>query len=136
VTKRDRKALGKYMRECADLMELRDWHLDLSHDPPAGDDDAYASCEPIEGRRKAVFRFAADFRKQDPETQRMVVAHELVHCHLAMAQLQAEQDTYPLGPAASSLFQATFRRNLEYGVDGLAHALAKHLPLIDWPKPK
>lgn len=134
MNRRDRKALGSYMREVADRMELRDWHLDLSHDPPA-QDDAYASCEPIYGQHRTVLRFAHGFRDRDPEDQRHTVVHELVHLHLAALTSQVEHDASELlGSTADSVFWNGARRNLEYAVDGLAHAIARHIPIIEWPE--
>jgi len=136
MTKKDRKALGQYVREVADRMELRDWHVDVSHEPPEYD-DAYATCEPIYGQRRAVFRFADGFRERDLEGQRHTVVHELVHCHLASLTSTLEHDAQTvLGKPAATVLWEGARRQLEYGVDGLAHAIAKHMPLIEWPERK
>lgn len=136
MRKRDRRALGSYMRKIADFMELRDWHLDLSHDPPEYD-DAYATCEPIYGQKRAVFRFAVDFRERDLEGQRHTVVHELVHLHLAALTSQVECDVSEIvGRPVDSVFWKGARRNLEYAVDGLTRAIAKHMPVIEWPESK
>lgn len=132
MRKRDRKALGEYCRDVADRIELRDWHIDLSHEP-AGD-PAWATSECIFGRRRVVLRFCEEFRSLTPDDQRNVVVHELVHCHLAALQSQLERDLERhLGLGADRVFFDSARRNLEYAVDGLASALAKHLPPIEWP---
>ncbi len=138
LTKRDRKYLGSYMRECADAMELRDWHLDLSHEgPEPHHGNAYASAEPIFGQRRAVFRFCSTFRELRPDEQRNIVVHELVHCHLASIQSMVEKDLEePLGKAVDAMFFSAFQRSVEYATDALAAAIAKHLPLPEWPKPK
>lgn len=134
MRKRERKALGNYLRTIADLMELRDWHLDLSHGLPDAD-DAIATCEPIFGRKKAVFRFCDGFENLPREEQRNTVVHELVHCHLAAAQGVAERDMEGVLAAESDrVFFRAFRRNLEYAVDGLANAIAKHMPYPEWPE--
>jgi hypothetical protein len=133
VTKRDRKALCRYVRWVADVVELRDWTIVIAHDPPA-DDDIYAHVAPTDGRKIATVRFCAGFRDLEPDKQRMVVVHELVHLHLAPLQFQCEDDLHPLwGKAVDTVFFASFRRNIEYAVDGITHAIAKHMPLIEWP---
>ena len=131
---RERKVLGEYIRSVADAMELRDWTLELSHGPPDLE-DSFAEVTPTDGRKIAVIAFCEEFRRLEPTKQRMIVVHELVHCHTAMVQHQVERDLEKhLGLPVDRIFFHSFRRNLEYAVDGLTHALAKHLPLIEWPK--
>lgn len=72
-------------------------------------------------------------RKQDPEELRETVVHELVHCHLAPLWAQLRQDLLsPFGQETYDAFLASVERNMEFGVDALSVALAKHMPLIDW----
>lgn len=134
MRKRDRKALCGYIRWVADTMDLRDWVFDVSYEPPS-DPEAYATCRPILGRRRAVLKFCADFREMEPDVQRNTIVHELVHCHMAGLQSQAELDLESLlGKPTDAVFFSAFRRNVEYAVDGLAGAIAKHMPYIDWPE--
>jgi hypothetical protein len=133
VKARDRKTLGRYCRTVADRMELRDWHIDVMHEDPS-DETAYASAECIYGQKRVRLRFCPEFRDLAPIVQRHVVVHELVHCRMAAVQSQAERDLEDhIGRLADSLFFRSFRRNLEYAVDALSVAIAKHTPLIDWP---
>lgn len=105
MKKRERKALCAYLRFVANEMELRDWTFNVQY--RCDSEDAYATVHPIDGRKRATIKFEEDFRRSDFES------------HLG-------------SPADSLMFRAA-SRNLEYGVDGLAHAIAKHLPLIEWP---
>jgi hypothetical protein len=41
-----------------------------------------------------------------------------------------------LGQEAYRAIECGFRRQMEFAVDGIAEAIAKHYPLIEWPKPK
>lgn len=114
-------------------MELRDWEVIVAvgdlETPGAG-----AEVEVVEGRKLARIVVDENFRGKAPDVQRYIVVHELVHCHLTPVQHQVEYDLEKeLGRQADRLFSDGFRRNLEYGVDGLASAIAKHLPLIEWP---
>lgn len=116
--------------DTANLALLFDW------DQAAEQGDG-ASVSWPEGRRAAVIRLAETFRDYDPNEQRYVIVHELVHCHLASMQDTVEEDLQPhLARPTYDLYSCSFRRALEYGVDALAHALAVHFPLIDWSSSK
>jgi hypothetical protein len=117
----------------ADEMGLRDWTIDLLAEPSA--DDCNAQTRMIFGRKRADLRVAETFRSFDRERIRHTIVHELAHLHLAAATSQAEQDIGEhLGATAYDIFWSGWLRNLEYGIDGLAGALAAHMPLIDWPE--
>lgn len=116
-------------------MALRDWTIDLQRQPC--DDDCNAQASLVYGRKIVRIRVSRDFRGFDLERVRQTVVHELVHCHFAAADMQVEHDLPDhLGKQAAELFFDSFRRNMEYGVDAMAAALAPHMPLIDWPKEK
>lgn len=132
MNKRDRKALGEYVRTIADAMELRDWHIDLMHDPC--EDEALASISATYGRKRASISFNRSFRDLAPDVQRRTVAHELVHLHLEPACDIVKADLVELlGRPADTVLWLGFKRQIEYGVDALSDAVAKHLPLIEWP---
>lgn len=132
MKKRDRRALGEYIRHVADRMELRDWTLHLDSDPCH--DSNNASMNSIYGRKIARIRVHEGFRTWEPERQRHAIVHELVHCHLWSATEMVQCDLAEhLKKQGDRIFWDGFRRQVEYGVDGLASAIAKHLPLIEWP---
>lgn len=134
---KDRKALGEYVRDTADKLELRDWTFNVEHAALPSEDglSTLADVTCTDGRKLATVRVCENFRERDPEEQRHVIVHELVHCHLTQLQDQCESDLHSLiGRPADTVFELSFRRNLEYAVDALASALAKHQPLIDWPE--
>jgi hypothetical protein len=128
---RDRAALSLYVRWVADELELRDWTINLSAElPPEG---CHALVTSTYGRKLATIKFEDDFRSLDPEQQRHTVVHELVHCHLESATNIVLNDLEEyLGKTADQVFWNGFKRQIEYGVDGIASAIAKHMPLIDW----
>jgi hypothetical protein len=41
-----------------------------------------------------------------------------------------------LGKQTDQVFYNGFRRQVEYSTDAIATAIAKHMPLIDWPVTK
>lgn len=133
MTRREFAALGRYVRWVANEMGLRDWTIEVSHDRAPSDCNAFVTN--TYGRKLATIRFCSDFRTLSPEDQRHTVAHELVHCHLESATNMVLNDLEEcLGKPADRVFWSSFKRQMEYGVDALAAAYAKHLPLIDWPK--
>lgn len=132
MKKRDRKELGRYVRWVADEIGLRDWTIDLLTEPC--DEDCNAQTRLIYGRKRAALRVSEGFRAFDLERIRHTIVHELIHLHLAAATNQVDHDIGEhLGATAYDIFWNGWLRNLEYGIDGLAGALAPHLPLIDWP---
>ena len=135
MRKRDRKALGAYIGRIADEIGLRDWDLRLLHE--TCDDDCNAQCAIVYGRKLAYIRVNEDFRGYAPGRIRQTIVHELVHCHFAAADNQVQHDLDDhLGDQTAQVFFNAFRRQMEYGVDAMAAALAPHMPLIDWPKGK
>jgi hypothetical protein len=133
MTKRDQKVLGRYIRRVADELELRDWTLTLSNNPAPK--DCYGHMTETYGRKLAVIEVCADFRNLDAEQQRHTIVHELVHCHLAPPTNMVLNDLEKeLSDTTDRIFWASYKRQIEYSTDALASALAKHLPLIDWPK--
>ena len=138
MKKKHRKAFGYYVRWIADEMGLRDWRFEIEWREPEEVDEVEghvrgASCEPVPGRRVATLGFGEHLREVDPEDLRETVVHELIHCHLAALWAQLRQDLLnPLGQETYNAFIASSERNMEFGVDALAAALAKHMPLIEW----
>ncbi len=139
MRKCDRKALGKYVRWIANEMELRDWTFNVvvgRPDSPLNPDghEWGASCGPIPGRKAATLTFAPWLRDGSREDLRQCVVHELTHCHFFGLWDTARRDTLAqMGQGAYDVWIAGVERHMEYGVDAMADALAKHLPLIEWP---
>lgn len=139
MTKRERKALGEYCRELADKLELRDWTINLCVEDPGGpgrpDGKTWAaSSESTPGRKYVDLTFAPDCRGWDRSVLRATVAHELIHAHFApLTEIVRTDLAGHLGSQAYDLLNRAFTRHLEYGVDAMADAVARHLPLIDWP---
>jgi hypothetical protein len=133
MRKRDRKALGEYIRWVANEMELRDWTIVLDADP--ADDGLIGHCICVNGQREARIAVASNFREHPPEEQRETIVHELLHVHHEGCWRMVQTDlAEPMGKIGYYVFCDSYRRAMEYAIDGTAKALAKHLPLIDWPK--
>jgi hypothetical protein len=124
----DRDELGKYVRNMADLMGLRDWHLKLMNDPP-DDPEAAACCEVIYGQKYALIRFHRDWTSADPEELRSTVIHELIHCHVEPMRWSVNNVKHVVGTAMFEVIFDAFSDALEVAVDGMARAWAESMPL-------
>jgi hypothetical protein len=140
VSEDDFEDAERYLRMLAVHMKLGEWTFDVSSDPaqdialtPGMNPEttqAIADVQATPGRKHALIRLCDDFEKREPEERRYVLVHELVHIHLATVQEMSENDLDDmLGAPAASVWFRSFRRSLEYAVDGIATAMAEKLPL-------
>lgn len=131
LTKKERRALGLYVREIADRIELRDWTIAIAHAPC--DDHLEANINVTPGTRHATISFHPDTDERSAAELRETVVHELIHAHIDVCWKMVQTDlAEALGKPTYYVFCDAYRRNMELSVDGLAKALAKHMPLIDW----
>lgn len=124
MTTAEHKRLAKYVRRVANALGLHDWTINvLADEPDMAEAGADVHC--IYGRRIANIRFAADFALMEPDVQRHIVVHELLHIHFDRA-LQLCQSALPavMGAPAYSVFDEALRDHMEHGVDAVADALA------------
>jgi hypothetical protein len=134
VTSAEDKALGAYIRACADEMGLRDWTLTFKSEPLDDSEGAWARCQPTDGEKRATIEVCKEFRTEDADIQRMAIIHELVHCHMASVQFFARNDLSEMLGKSGMLMQQGLERDIEYAVDGIAVAWAEKFPMIGWPK--
>lgn len=142
LTEKRKQHLADYVREVADLMALKDWDCNVWYDKPEKDetDEHVPNATATVGlHRKVVdITFDPELLEQMPDCDiRQCVVHELVHCHFGemwhftrlflLDHADVTQQFY-------DLFIATFEGHMEVGVDGMADALAKHMPEFSWPK--
>jgi hypothetical protein len=114
----------------ADLLDLRDWRIEISKERVLDPAEASADVSVVAGRKMAFVAFCDDFASQSSEDQRVVVIHELIHIHFEpMALLADDVAKKALSSDAADVFRLAFIQNLEYGVDGVALAIAPLFPL-------
>lgn len=107
----------------ADNLGLRDWTIILGDEPPG--EGLMADVGPILGRKHAVLRLAPQFYTCTKDRQRQTLVHELVELQFAPARLYAN-GVLP----GDTLWVLNI--NLEYGIDGIADAMAPLMPLPGW----
>lgn len=114
----------RYLRKLMNRLELRDWKLFVADHPAPPDHDAHITW--AFGQKVAVLEFGTSFADEEPEAQRQIICHELIHLHLAVITQMVEQDLKrEMSPAAHDVFWQGWKRQMEYTVDGLATAFAK-----------
>lgn len=125
----DRGRLGAYIRDIADLMQLRDWTVVMMSTAP-DNPKLFAAVERLHGRKWANFYIQDDWTHATPERMRQTVVHELLHLHIDPAvkgTLNAVADQ--VTPAVSEVITNVMDERVEYAVDAIAEAWAMSLPL-------
>ncbi len=129
MTLKQYRSLARYIRSIADALGLRDWTFDLSHQP-AHDVNEMASIECVFGRRFAVIQVCANFADLDPELQRHVVVHELLHAAMSGTHSYVYHSLPSLlGESGWSAFESAYRQQEEHATDGIAAAIGRGFPL-------
>jgi hypothetical protein len=127
ISARQFRDLANYVRDIADLLDLRDWKLNI--EPVPEPDPAFrASCSPVEGRRFARVAFSRDVATWPPDLIRSTVAHELIHCHFSHLDDVVGKAEKPLGLAFGPWHDA-YKLAAEHAIDALAEAFADHCPM-------
>lgn len=129
MTLNERKRLGKYVRNIANTLGLRDWQLNLMPDEP-DTKEAHAAVACTYGRKIASIWFASGFELLEPQEQRHVIVHELLHIHFdRVLTLSSQALPAAMGAPAWGVFDEAMRDHIEHGVDAVAEAIADAFPL-------
>lgn len=132
MSKRDRAELERYVRAIADELELRDWTIAIADDPCDDETEGTADC--VYGQRHLTIALHRHFRERHPFDQRETIVHELIHAHTKVCWQMVQLDLAELiGKPAYYVFCDSFRRAMEYSIDALSKAIARHMPVIEWP---
>ena len=136
------RVIEDYVRQLLAALDLGHWRVFVARDLPPDDcramiepTDCRAMIEPTDGRRIAALYLAGDWwTRDDPDTKRVDIAHELLH--LAHQDVDAGirrffDDTGDVSDYVRHLVMGEFKTNLERMVDSLSYVLAPHMP--PWP---
>lgn len=110
-----------YLRAIFDRLGLKDWEVVVEDDPPENP-DAYAFVECVYGRKLAMVRLSPNYLKDAGERQRHGAVHEALHAHFTHAD-QAVREL------AGMRHYGVYKLPMEYGIDGIAVAIAPLMPL-------
>jgi len=128
MTKRDKAKA--YIADAAERLNLKQWTIVVSDNLPP--DDAYADVEASTNLWQATIRLSEDFWKEKPESQRRIVAHELIHLHYAGVERLVNQLESSLGSIAFDIVDSIWDVESERGADSLSVPLAEVLPMPEF----
>lgn len=128
MTKRDKAKA--YIASALPLLNLRQWTVNLSESLPP--DDSYADIEVSTNLWQATIRLSEDFWKETPESQRRIIAHELIHIHYAGVERLLDVLEQSLGTMVYDVIANIWDVESERGADSLSTPLGELLPLPDF----
>jgi hypothetical protein len=116
-----------YIDSLKEPMRVRDWGITLTEEFAA--EDAGASVSVIYGRNRANIQIAQDFDTYEPEEQRQMIVHELMHIHAQPMGSVLQRVTESRTEAWLLLATAFHSEALEHMVDLMAEIVAAYVPL-------
>lgn len=125
-------ALRTWVAEAQSVMGLDQWEVTIVE--AASDVDAWADIEPHAQQPTADLRVAFDFWKQEPEKQRLILTHELLHLVLARYARISENLEESLGKLAWAVIEPQLEDGEERTIEHLARIIAPYLSLPAFPK--
>lgn len=133
MPRKDFLRYAAYIRELANMMGLRDWFVTFSHQPIMSGEDHVGQITCTYGQKQATIEVGYFFHTFDPEKQRKIIVHELLHAHLSAIKRHVSTKTADvaniLGTPAATILYDTLYLEEEFCVDALEQAFSKFLPL-------
>ena len=124
--------LKAWVTEAQTVMGLDHWEVTIVE--AASDVDAWADIDAHAQQPTADLRVAFDFWKQEPEKQRLILTHELLHLVLARYARISENLEDSLGKLAWAVIEPQLEDGEERAVEHLARIIAPYLSLPNFPK--
>jgi hypothetical protein len=122
-----RDKLQQYLDSILPLLNLKQWTIKVSKDIPS--DDAWADIEVSENLWEATLRIGDDFFRETPESQRRILAHEMVHVHQAPVERLVNTLEGVLGSQAFEILDKVWDTETERSAESLSFVIAEMLPL-------
>jgi hypothetical protein len=128
MTSAQRRVIGRYVRQVADALGLKDWWLQVMWAQPASDNyQAQVGSDP--GGRTAYLWFRDDLLEQTPADVRQTVVHELLHVHRRnIVHLMDQLLRPPMSQDAWNSFIIAYQLIDEEATEGVALAIAHKMP--------
>ena len=124
--------LEEWLIESQTLLYVGDWKVTIIKD--ASDVDAWADIDPHSQNLTADLRVAHDFWRQEPEKQRLILTHELLHLVTCRTDRVVENLEEALGKVAWAVYSPQYDDATERMTDHLAAVIAPSLSLPEFPK--
>lgn len=127
LRKKQRKAVGAWLREVADLIGLRDTMIKVSHGPAP--DDAWASCTPTYAQPEAIIKVHPEALEETPDDLARILVHELLHIHHGDLKLDLDEALEGCDPVQARWVMQVVVSNVEVLVDSLARVIVARVDL-------
>ena len=124
--------LEEWLIESQTLLYVGDWKVTIIKD--ASDVDAWADIDPHAQNLTADLRVSHDFWRQEPEKQRLILTHELLHLVTCRTDRVVENLEEALGKVAWAVYSPQYDDATERMTDHLVAIVAPSLSLPDFPK--
>ena len=124
--------LEEWLMESQMLLYVGDWKVTIIKD--ASDVDAWADIDPHAQNLTADLRVSHDFWRQEPEKQRLILTHELLHLVTCRTDRVVENLEEALGKVAWAVYEPQYEDATERMTDHLAAIIAPSLSLPEFPK--
>ena len=124
--------LEEWLMESQMLLYVGDWKVTIVKD--ASDVDAWADIDPHAQNLTADLRVSHDFWRQEPEKQRLILTHELLHLVTCRTDRVVENLEEALGKVAWAVYEPQYEDATERMTDHLAAVIAPSLSLPEFPK--
>jgi hypothetical protein len=131
-TEARKAAIGRltpYITTLQAALGLAHWHIIIYDDPHPYKPDVVAVVDPGEGQNLGELWLNDGALAEESEDLRDTIVHELLHLHQGHVLHAVDSLSREFGATAWNLWEAGFRRELEYMTDALARVIAPHLPL-------
>ena len=125
-----REQVTAYLNAHRDVLHLKQWTLKVSNDIPA--DDSWADVDVSENLWEATVRLSGDFFKETPESQRRILAHELMHVHNAALERLMGTLSGVLGSQAYEVLDKVWDTEGERVAEALSFVVAGVLTLPEF----
>ena len=127
----DRDLAGLYMRELANCVGLRDWHLTFALTTPQEDghaDGVGGTCDVGPMQKRATIRLRADWPEWDDDKLRHIMVHELLHAHFDPVRTPLANIEQLIGGLVFSTVWDATTTAMEWCLDAIATEWAELLP--------
>ncbi len=121
----NREQVIEYIYLLREEMGLSDWAFSVKEDAEL---DSHAQVSIPYAQRAAVIHITPEFYSNEPQMQKMILVHEMVHCHIDQMHTPVRKLEEILGSVTHESFFSAYHYNYERTVDDIAVAWAMRLP--------
>lgn len=125
-------AVERWITDAQEALQITQWRVRVVQD--AADIDAWADIDPHTQANTADLRLSHDFYRQDPEKQRLILTHELLHLVTCRTDRTVETLEEALGKIAWAVYEPQYTDATERMAEHLAAIIAPFLPLPKLPR--